>query len=83
MKDETKAKHRQMILGAMAYIQARDINLFESPPICKTDIAYYTGLDWVSVNRRMSELEKDRKVVRVDRLGKSPDGNLSLRYKLK
>jgi len=83
MKDETKAKHRQMILSAMKVIEARYATLFDRPPVCKSDISFYTGIDWVGVNRRMSELEKAERVVRVDRLGKSPDGNLSLRYKLK
>jgi len=83
MKDETKAKHRQMILAAMKVIEARSLTLFDRPPVCKAEIAEYTSLDWYSVNRRMSELEKAERVVRVDRLGKSPDGNLSLRYKLK
>ena len=83
MKDETKAKHRQMILAAMKVIEARHVTLFDRPPVCKSEIAEHTGIDWVGVNRRMSELEKAEMVVRVDRLGKSPDGNLSLRYKLK
>jgi hypothetical protein len=83
MNPETKAKHRQLILAGMKVIEARNATLFDRPPVCKSEIAYYTGLDWYAVNRRMSELEKAERVVRVDRLGKSPDGNLSLRYKLK
>ena len=83
MNPETKVKHRKLILAAMLYICELQTDLFGTPPVCKSDIAKYTGIDWVGVNRRMSELEKDGRVVRVDRLGKSPDGNLSLRYKLK
>ncbi len=65
--------HKRVILETMEDIGA--------PLICE-QIAFYSRIDYIKIARRMSELEKDGKVVCTELKGATSSGRMAHKWRL-